>query len=416
MGTTGSLVEEIDGRFKVHRDVYTDPSIFDWEMKELFEQSWTFVCHESLVAEPNDYFTTQVGKQPVLVTRDESGTVHCFLNRCRHRGAKVCRSKEGNSARFRCMYHSWTYKNSGELLNMPDREGYPPDFDMDSLGLLEVPRVENFHGLIFVTFREDGPSLSEHLGPAETYLKRFFDRDVVVSRNAETFSYTVESNWKLQLENTVDAYHVPFVHSTTPIGSLGGNYEFDPTGLAKSVNIGSGHYATTIPLHPKMPEIMKKVLREWSFGSVNGTPLLVQLVIAPNLAILGNWLLIRRLKPQAPDRTEVTYYFFHPRGVDSEEISSLQEYRDDFFGGGAGRGSPDDMVALHICQEGIQAGSSDAPEAPYNDLSKGLHREVERVEEDGLPPYERAGQMTDDAHFRGFFRWWDRRWRNGQSD
>src|SRR5439155_6200439 len=56
---------------RAHRSVYTDPQIFDLEMARIFAGSWAYVGHESEVAHPGDYTTCTIGRQPVLLTRDE---------------------------------------------------------------------------------------------------------------------------------------------------------------------------------------------------------------------------------------------------------------------------------------------------------------------------------------------------------
>ena len=94
-----------EGVFNVHRSAFLDPDLFELEMRHVFEGTWQFVGLESQVAKPNDYFTTTLGRQPVLVSRDAEGTLVCLLNSCRHRGAIVVPYASGNAARHVCRYH-----------------------------------------------------------------------------------------------------------------------------------------------------------------------------------------------------------------------------------------------------------------------------------------------------------------------
>lgn len=403
---------ETGDRFKLHGAVYTDPSIFAWEMEQLLECSWVFLAHEGLVQYPNDYWTTRIGRQPVILCRDGEGKLHCFLNRCRHKGMKVCRSQQGNSSRFRCMYHSWTYRNTGELLNLPDRKGYGPDSVLQQLGLIEVPNLVNFHGLIFASLSPSAVPFEDYLGNAAAYLARLFRKETKLV--AGIHRYTLDCNWKLHMENSVDCYHVPFVHATTY--SSGGSeicadYRFEPSTLNKGIYIGNGHYATTLRLTPSVPESGRKLIKEWGFGAAEGDDegLICQFSLFPNLVVLGNWQLIRHFQPLSVNQTEVTYYYYHPRDADMEMQRTYQRLRDEFFGGGSGTGSPDDVVVLQNLQQALEAVGVDSWEAPYNDLSKGLQRETAKVD-DGLPPYELAGHASDDAHYRGFYRWWAQQW------
>ena len=71
---------------------------------------------------------------------------------CRHRGALICRHDRGNAGIFQCFYHAWTFNNRGDLIGVPDEEGYSASFRKQEFGLLSPPRVENYRGLLFVSY------------------------------------------------------------------------------------------------------------------------------------------------------------------------------------------------------------------------------------------------------------------------
>jgi len=58
------------GLYRVHRRMFTDPEIFELEMKYIFGGTWVYLAHESQLAKPHDFMTTFIGRQPVIVTRD----------------------------------------------------------------------------------------------------------------------------------------------------------------------------------------------------------------------------------------------------------------------------------------------------------------------------------------------------------
>lgn len=93
------------------------------------------------------------------MTRDKSGEVHLLLNRCAHRANLVCDDASGNSSSFRCPYHGWTYRNTGELLGYPYNKGYGGKNKLE-LGMGRVPRVAVHQGFVFGSFAEDGPTCS----------------------------------------------------------------------------------------------------------------------------------------------------------------------------------------------------------------------------------------------------------------
>ena len=124
---------------RVHRSVYTDPAIFELEMERIFKRAWLVLGHESQIAAPGDYFTTRMGREPVIVARQGDGSVGVLINRCMHRGATVCAQGRGHAGSFVCPYHGWTYDTDGRLRSVPVPSGYASD-KTGELGLRRVPR------------------------------------------------------------------------------------------------------------------------------------------------------------------------------------------------------------------------------------------------------------------------------------
>jgi benzoate/toluate 1,2-dioxygenase subunit alpha len=102
-------------------------------MTHIFEGNWIYLAHESQVPNPGGYFTTYIGRQPVVITRGKDGTLHCLINACAHRGAMLCRRKVDNRLTLTCPFHGWTFRNDGTLLKVKDPEGagYPASFDTE---------------------------------------------------------------------------------------------------------------------------------------------------------------------------------------------------------------------------------------------------------------------------------------------
>lgn len=103
--------------------IHNDREIYDLELERIFGRSWVFIGHESEIPEPGDYAKRYIADNPVIFVRDESGEIQVLFDSCRHRGTTVVRAEQGNTTHFRCPYHNWTYKNTGELVGVPHKIG-----------------------------------------------------------------------------------------------------------------------------------------------------------------------------------------------------------------------------------------------------------------------------------------------------
>jgi benzoate/toluate 1,2-dioxygenase alpha subunit len=398
-------------RFRVHRDIYTDQRLFELEMRAFFERGWVYLAHESQVPEPHDYLAAYIGQQPVILVRGADGELVTLLNRCMHRGATVCRAKAGNSARFRCFYHGWTYKNTGELVGVADRRGYPPDFDLAQISLPRV-RVQSYRGFVFATLDPSTGPLEEHLGNAAGYL------DAIVAKHpsgikvaAGCTEYGFAGNYKLQLENALDFYHVPTTHKSfldimkaKGIDLRPGSYQaMEPDNV---LWLGGGHGTVVSRAwegegHADADALDALQDRFGVRGGALAAGIHQHLLLFPNMVILEHpGPQIRVVRPLAVDGTEVRGYAFFSEDVsDDTRRRQLRAY-ESFFGP-AGMGTPDDIEAFDSCTEGYRATA-----APWNDLSRGMHREVHDLDLAAIGPFEVAGSITDDTLYRYLYRWW----------
>ena len=151
------------------------------------------------------------------MTRHRDGTVHVLFNRCTHRGAKVVNERCGHAARLTCLYHGWSFDTDGALVGVPIPEGCAADFRKEEFGLARVPRVGEYRGFVFASLAATGASFEDHIGPIKSNIDDLVDRapDGALAFDLGMHRYAFNGNWKLQVENVLDSYHVPFSHAST---------------------------------------------------------------------------------------------------------------------------------------------------------------------------------------------------------
>lgn len=381
--------ELITDDWRLHGSIYTSPEIFALEQQRLFRPNWLYVAHESEVREPGDYKTTYAGTQPVIVARGaDDGELRVLLNRCRHRGAAVCHDDAGNANFFRCPYHGWTYRNTGELRGITYDDAYP-EMDRDALGLVKLPRVASYGGFVFASFAADGPSLEDYLGNARRYLDvvaRQGPDGIRLSAGAHKLQY--KGNWKLQVENTIDNYHFGFVHRSfldvladrlgeaPPImQNVMNNPEW------RTIDLGNGHSVHEFG----DPETGNNQ------GQLGDLPF--NLIVFPNLCFVGAQ--VRHILPKAADRTEVRLYPILHEGEPDQSNEAILRVHEGFYGP-AGMGGADDIeVAFDRVGDGLQAVEHD-----WLIMSRGAHRE--QPGENGTL----IGHAADEVPQRAFYRRW----------
>jgi phenylpropionate dioxygenase-like ring-hydroxylating dioxygenase large terminal subunit len=218
----------------VSREVFVSEEIFERELEQLFARAWLFIGHESQVPGPGDFFSSRMGTESVLLTRDSDGELHVLLNSCRHRGMKVCRYDEGNRLDFVCPYHGWTYSvdgslvdTAGDLHGVPHfQAGYAGRLDRSAWGLVRVPHLHNHQGLIFASWDPAAPPFEEYVGDFHYWLDNLAasiaGEPGAVRAVRGVQKWRIRSNWKFVAENFLgDNYHGPPSHASVDAVGIG---------------------------------------------------------------------------------------------------------------------------------------------------------------------------------------------------
>jgi len=194
--------------------IYNNPDVYQLELRRVFARSWVFLAHETEIPNPGDYVLRYIGEDPFIVVRDYAGQVHALFDSCRHRGTQLCRADRGNAAEFRCPYHGWTYRNDGQLTAVPNKDAAYPGMDETDWGLLQVPHLATYRGLIFASADPNAPSLDEHLGDFKWYLDLNLGLDEEgMEVLGQPHRWRISADWKSGSENFCgDGYHIQTLH------------------------------------------------------------------------------------------------------------------------------------------------------------------------------------------------------------
>jgi benzoate/toluate 1,2-dioxygenase alpha subunit len=423
-----SMMEEDGDRgvYRVNRRAFTDPEIFEAEMKYIFEGNWIYAAHESQLEKANDFYTLHAGRQPVVLVRSKQGTIDGFINSCTHRGARLCRSKRGNKAVFTCPFHGWSFRSSGELLKVkkPEGAGYSECFNAGSeYNLKRIPRVESYRGFIFISLSDDVLPLADYLGDSRKIIDLMVDQapdGCEILKGSSTYTY--KGNWKLQAENGADGYHIDSVHwnyvatnARRKTGHSLNNIEaMDVAGLTDQKGgfyaFANGHMMlwgkwadpSTRPNFKRHADYVRAFGQGKADWMVNNFR---NLCVYPNLFLMDQTSSqIRVWRPISVDQTEVTIYCIAPRGEPADDRARRIRQYEDFFNA-TGMATPDDLAEFRECQIGY-AGTS----LPWSDISRGSQHWIQGADEEakmlGIDPRLSGRKMEDEGLYVVHHRHW----------
>lgn len=188
---------------------FTSPEIYALETERIFRKQWLCVGRVDQVAEPGDYFTTDLLGDRLVVVRARDGVLRVLSRICRHRAAEVVQGA-GNARSFQCPYHAWTYQLDGELVGAPLMDGVE-GFARKAAALPEV-RSEVWEGWIFVNFDPEAAPLAGQLAPLSRLFANYAMSEMIA---VDALTFDSRFNWKVLVDNFMEAYHHIAIHRDT---------------------------------------------------------------------------------------------------------------------------------------------------------------------------------------------------------
>jgi phenylpropionate dioxygenase-like ring-hydroxylating dioxygenase large terminal subunit len=377
---------------RVHRRCYTDEMIFQQELKNIFYKTWIYASHESQIREPGDYVTFMIGRQPMLLVRGADGKFNVLHNRCPHRGAMLCNEHKGNTGGlFICSYHAWQFGLDGKLAAMPSPDGYKdtrlckgdPEADMK-----RAARVGSYRGFIFASLSETGPSLEEWLGDGRCAFDDMCDRapDGEVEIVNHCFRIVQNNNWKIFLENQLDAVHATITHISAARAASDIEKEIkEETGedapyfykyisslttpmsrweALETRAYAHGHCMLTgyLGLRPTDPDSVfyEDIMRQ-RYGEEKAEEILSRnvhhILIYPCLSVQPSFQQLRATRPLGPDKTLTELWHFRLKGA-PEPIYRRALAFYNLINSPSTLVNADDLINFWRCQEGLAGGQA----------------------------------------------------------
>ena len=201
---------------------YTSPDILELEKEKLFMKDWLMVGRIEEFPNPGDYRVIDIIGESIIICRDDQGELNALTNVCRHRGVAVAEG-EGNRSEFMCPFHAWTYDLKGNLITAPEADKFSA-FDFSACQL-PSHKIESWAGFIFINLDPNSPSLGDYLDADGVREAADFLR-AEDTRIVDSYTYILECNWKMMVENNIDMYHLNVIHA----GSFGDTFASDSYG------------------------------------------------------------------------------------------------------------------------------------------------------------------------------------------
>jgi len=189
---------------------YCSQDAFQLELQRVLQPSWHVVGTTAELQRPGDFLTRMVAGANVHV-RNFGGRYSALSNVCAHRHAEICSVPHGNSPTMRCQYHGWEYQADGRTGKIPEPKNFVP-VDREACRLPQYA-VETVGQLVLVNVSPQPVPLIEFLGDEfHAFLGSRFSEEWGL---ALRWDPTYAANWKVPIENSLEAYHVPSVHPHT---------------------------------------------------------------------------------------------------------------------------------------------------------------------------------------------------------
>jgi phenylpropionate dioxygenase-like ring-hydroxylating dioxygenase large terminal subunit len=331
-GTTDTAEHE----YRIAASEFDSADILERERQALFAKSPQPVAFSGEIPSPGSYLALQVLDVPVVLTRDEAGTLRAFVNACSHRGAQIA-TGSGEARHLVCPFHGWAYAADGTLRGRPQDGCF--DTPREDCSLAALPVSEKF-GVVVVSI--DAAVSQETVDTAlidiGEHLEGFgFQR----YRSLERREFAVRANWKLVSDLSLESYHFATLHRDSVAQFLASNAVFDTYGR---------HSLWAFP-YKSIGELADIDGASWP-DTVQGS---CTFTLYPGVMFVVNALgaqMIRAEPGTTPGESRVVFAGVGRGDCDLEQARRAYEFGGEVFTG-------EDLPVAEACQRGLSASQRD---------------------------------------------------------
>ena len=194
------------GHHAIPKERYTTQDYMDLEWRRMWTKVWLLGGFERDLVEPGQVVCTQIGRESVLLVRQDDGEVRAFFNVCMHRGNRILEEGLHEVETLKCSYHGWEYALNGRFKNVPNRELFPQG--LPCAGLVELPCAV-WNGFVFYSLDKDVMPFEDYMAPLIGHFEPYHFERMTLTRD---ITMEWECNWKASVDAFNETYHVEATH------------------------------------------------------------------------------------------------------------------------------------------------------------------------------------------------------------
>jgi len=228
-----SVLTSTDKAKGLPNEHYVSQAVFEEEKKAILFDNWSAIGFGKDIPNTGDVKPIDFVGMPVIMVRDTNNNINVFQNTCRHRGMILIDEPKNINGVIRCPYHSWCYSLTGELCATPmvggTNNNSHDSIKNDELGLFKIRSIV-WQDIIFVNISNNAPEFADY---ASKVIDRWseFEKPLFFGGESSSFSLTLDTNWKLAVENYCESYHLPWVHPELNVtSSIEDHYHIEEKG------------------------------------------------------------------------------------------------------------------------------------------------------------------------------------------